>query len=171
MHNKEQQLGLSGSCYWCIEAIFLSLNGVTKVEQGWISSFAPQDWFTEGIIVTYQPEIIALPDLIAIHLHTHSSTKNHALRDRYRSGVYAMRKQQITVIEQSLTQLQREFNAPLITQAYLFNQFKPSDESIQNYYYSDPSKPFCENVITPKLQKLLASHGEFVNKDMLPKTV
>lgn len=47
-----QRLGLSGTCYWCTEAIFLSLKGVTHVEQGWISSFDENDWFSEGIIIT-----------------------------------------------------------------------------------------------------------------------
>ena len=94
------RLGLSGTCYWCTEAIFLSLKRVTHVEQGWISSF----------------------------------------------------------------------DETLMTQAYLFNQFKLSAEKMQNYYYTDSDRPFCKNIITPKLNKLLESHGEFMNKDKLPFT-
>lgn len=168
MDNACNQVGLSGSCYWCTEAIFLSLRGVTKVEQGWISSFAEHEWFSEGIIVTYAPELISLKDLIAVHLHTHSSTSNHKMRDKYRSAVYAMEPQQMAEIEHNLSQLQSEFEAPLITQAYLFNQFKASNESMQNYYYTDPQRPFCQNIITPKLKKLLASHGDLLNRDKLP---
>jgi peptide-methionine (S)-S-oxide reductase len=167
MDNACKKVGLSGSCYWCTEAIFLSLHGVTKVEQGWISSFAKNEWFSEGIIVTYLPEVISLKDLIAIHLHTHSSTNNHAMRDKYRSAVYAMEPQSVAEIELYLSQLQSEFETPIITQAYLFNQFKASDESMQNYYYTDPQRPFCQNIITPKLNKLLESHGGLVDKAKL----
>jgi peptide-methionine (S)-S-oxide reductase len=163
-----KKIGLSGSCYWCTEAIFLSLRGVINVEQGWLSSFAGDDWFTEGIIVTYIPDVISLKNLIAIHLHTHSSTKIHSMRDKYRSAVYAMEPYQVTEIKHNLALLQTEFEQPLITRAYKFNQFKPSDKSMQNYYYSDPQRPFCENIISPKLTKLLDSHASLINKAKLP---
>ena len=169
--NAVKKIGLSGSCYWCTEAIFLSLRGVTKVEQGWLSSFADDDWFSEGIIVTYMPDVLSLKNLIAIHLHTHSSTKVHSMRDKYRSAVYAMEPYQNTEIKHNLALLQDEFELPLITRAYTFNQFKPSDGSMQNYYYSDPQRPFCENIITPKLKKLFASHAHLMDKDKLPTTL
>lgn len=168
MDNTVKKIGLSGTCYWCTEAIFLSLRGVTKVEQGWLSSVGEQSWFSEGIIVTYMPDVISLKNIISIHLHTHSSTKNHTMRDKYRSAIYAMDPYQMTEIKHNLALLQHEFDLPLITRAYTFNQFKSSDESIQNYYYSDPQRPFCENIITPKLKKLLDSHGSLINKSKIP---
>lgn len=163
-----KKIGLSGTCYWCTEAIFLSLRGVTKVEQGWLSSVGEHNWFSEGIIVTYIPAIISLKNIIAIHLHTHSSTKDHTMRNKYRSAVYAMDPYQITEIKHNLALLQHEFEQPLITRAYTFNQFKLSDKAMQNYYYSDPQRPFCENIITPKLKKLLDSHASLINKNKLP---
>lgn len=167
MDNTVKKIGLSGTCYWCTEAIFLSLRGVINVEQGWLSSFGEHNWFSEGIIVTYIPDIISLKNLIAIHLHTHSSTKAHSMRDKYRSAVYAMEPYQMTEIKHNLALLQDEFEMPLITRAYTFNQFKLSGESMQNYYYSDPQRPFCENIITPKLKKLLHSHGNLMDKATL----
>ena len=168
MDNTVKRIGLSGSCYWCTEAIFLSLRGVTKVEQGWLSSVADDDWFSEGIIVTFMPDVLSLKNLIAIHLHTHSCTKVHTMRDKYRSAVYAMEPYQNTEIKHNLALLQDEFELPLITRAYTFNQFKASDESMQNYYYSDPQRPFCEKIISPKLKKLLDNHAHLMNKDKLP---
>ncbi|WP_228140303.1 peptide-methionine (S)-S-oxide reductase [Moritella sp. JT01] len=167
MDNTIKTIGLSGTCYWCTEAIFLSLHGVTKVEQGWLSSVGEHDWFSEGIIVTYMPEVISLKNLISIHLHTHSSTNIHSMRDKYRSAVYAMEPYQMTEIKHNLALLQDEFDTPLITRAYTFNQFKLSDESIQNYYYSDPKRPYCKNIITPKLKNLLDSHAHLMNKNKL----
>jgi len=165
-----KNIGLSGTCYWCTEAIFLSLRGVLKVEQGWLSSFDDDDWFSEGIIVTYMPDMISLKNLIAIHLHTHSSTKDHVMRNKYRSGVYAMDPYQITEIKHNLALLQHEFDMPLITRAYPFNQFKRSDEAMQNYYYSDPQRPLCENIIAPKLKKLFDSHGKLMDKEKVINT-
>ncbi|WP_394391604.1 peptide-methionine (S)-S-oxide reductase [Shewanella woodyi] len=162
-----EKLGLSGTCYWCTEAIFQSLTGVEAVEQGWISSIGDDDWFSEGVMVTFNPELISLKNLIDVHLHTHSSTRNHSMRDRYRSGVYAIEHQQLNEIADALMVLQSEFTEKLITQAYVFNLFKPSADEMQNYYYKDTERPFCQNIITPKLQKLLDTHGELLNKDKL----
>ncbi|WP_229377297.1 peptide-methionine (S)-S-oxide reductase [Shewanella woodyi] len=162
-----EKLGLSGTCYWCTEAIFQSLIGVEAVEQGWISSIGEDDWFSEGVIVTFNPELISLKNLIDIHLHTHSSTRNHSMRDRYRSGVYAIEPQQLTEIADALMVLQSEFTERLITQAYQFNLFKPSADEMQNYYYKDTERPFCQNIITPKLNKLLHTHGDYINKEKL----
>jgi peptide-methionine (S)-S-oxide reductase len=171
MDNTIKKIGLSGTCYWCTEAIFLSLHGVTKVEQGLLSSVGEHNWFSEGIIVTYMPKVVSLKNLIAIHLHSHSSTKIHSMRNKHRSAVYAMDPYQITEIKHNLALLQDEFDAQLITRAYTFNQFKLSDESIQNYYYSNPKRPFCENIITPKLKKLLDTHSNLINKDKLPISI
>ena len=162
-----EKLGLSGTCYWCTEAIFQSLTGVEAVEQGWISSIGDDDWFSEGVMVTFNPELISLKNLIDVHLHTHSSTRNHSMRDRYRSGVYAIAPKQLPEITDALMALQSEFTEKLITQAYVFNLFKPSADEMQNYYYKDTERPFCQNIITPKLKRLFKTHGELLNKDKL----
>ena len=73
-----EKIGFGGGCHWCTEAYFQSLKGVEKVEQGWISSSAPDDAFSEAVIVYYNPAVIPLNILIAVHLHTHASTKNHS---------------------------------------------------------------------------------------------
>jgi peptide-methionine (S)-S-oxide reductase len=78
-----QKIGFGGGCHWCTEAYFQSLTGVDKVEQGWISSTAPDDTFSEAVIVYYNPAIIPLKILIAVHLHTHAATKNHSFRKKY----------------------------------------------------------------------------------------
>src|SRR3954451_12716902 len=82
------KIGFGGGCHWCTEAVFLSLKGVEQVEQGWIASQPPYDAFSEAVVVTYDPLVITLTDLITIHLHTHASTSNHSMRQKYRSAVY-----------------------------------------------------------------------------------
>lgn len=73
------QIGFGGSCYWCTEAIFASLNGVEKVDQGWISSTGENDSFSEAVIVHFDATIIPLKTLIKIHLHTHIVVVRHAV--------------------------------------------------------------------------------------------
>ena len=83
-----QKIALGGGCHWCTEAVFQSLIGVERVEQGYVASTGNNNSFSEAVIVHFNTERISLKTLIEIHLHTHKSTSNHSLRERYRSAVY-----------------------------------------------------------------------------------
>jgi peptide-methionine (S)-S-oxide reductase len=137
------------------------IRGVLQVEQGWIASQPPNDAFSEAVIVTYDPVIIALTDLIAIHLHTHASTFNHSMRHKYRSAVYWFNAEEETIIKKVITELQWQFNEPVITQVLPFADFKSSLPEHLNYYYSNPEKPFCTLYIHPKLELLKKKYARF----------
>ncbi|KAA1246748.1 peptide-methionine (S)-S-oxide reductase [Aquimarina sp. RZ0] len=113
---RTQKIGFGGGCHWCTEAVFQQLNGVTKVAQGYISSFDKNDYFSEAVIVSYDPQIINLKDLIEIHLHTHNSTSNHSFRKKYRSAVYYFKEneKQYEYIEHVLCELQKDFDTAII---------------------------------------------------------
>lgn len=154
-----QRIGFGGSCYWCTEAIFRSLVGVEKVEQGWIQAKQLGD-FAEGVIVAFDESKISLQSLIEIHLHTHSATSEHSLREKYRSAVYILDDHQRLQAHESLALLQGDFEQPLVTQVLDFKDFKLSKSEYQDYYFSDPNKPFCVNVITPKLRALMEKFSD-----------
>ena len=83
------RIGLGGGCHWCTEAVFQALAGVQRVEQGYIRAQPPADQESEGVILHFDPARIPLAVLIEVHLLTHASTANHALRHRYRSAIYS----------------------------------------------------------------------------------
>ena len=89
-----QTVGLGGSCHWCTEAIFASLIGVVRVEQGWFKIADTTSDFSEAVRVTFDSDILSLTDLIAIHIDTHSATEVHSMRHKYRSAVYTYSEQQ-----------------------------------------------------------------------------
>lgn len=163
MHKHIQKIGFGGGCHWCTEAVFQSLVGVEKVEQGWIASEGETFAFSEAVIVYYHPKKIALEVLFEIHLLTHKSTSDHSMREKYRSAVYFYTEEERTVLTNILTQLNPKFKHQLITQILPFAAFKASRVEIQNYYYSNPKKPFCETFINPKLQLLLEQFAEYVD--------
>lgn len=158
-----RKVGLGGGCHWCTEAVFQILKGVHKVDQGYISSNEENDYFSEAIIVHYDPLEITLKDLIEIHLHTHESTSNHSFRDKYRSAIYYLDTTKKQEIEGYLKALQNEFKNQLITKVLPFNVFKPSREDIQNYYQKNPSAPFCKRYIHPKMNLLRSNYAEILN--------
>lgn len=151
--NNYKKIGLGG-CHWCTEAVFASLIGVQKVEQGWIASAAPNDAYSEAVVVTYDPQTISLKDLIEIHLHTHASTSNHSMRHKYRSAVYWFEKEDKEMATNALVQLQENFDQPLVTTVLPYVSFKENVPEQLNYYYANPEKPFCQLYIHPKLQMI-----------------
>lgn len=157
-----QKIGFGGSCHWCTEAIFRSLKGVTKVEQGWISSDGENTTPSEAVIVSFNETEINLQALITIHLHTHSCTVEHSMRGKYRSAVYAFNDKQAIEAASAIKTLQTDFEQPIVTEVLSFQIFRLNEESYLDYYYKDPSKPFCRNVVDPKLKELLAKFEKHV---------
>lgn len=167
---RKTKIAFGGGCHWCTEAVFQSLIGVYKVEQGFIASTNENNTFSEAVIVHFNPNKITLEVLIRIHLYTHKSTSQHSMRKKYRSAIYIFSKKQEIETTQILASEQKNFEQKIITQVLDYIEFKPSDERLINYYYSNSKKPFCEKFINPKLELLLANFSKHVNRNKLNHT-
>lgn len=158
-----QRIGFGGGCHWCTEAVFQSVTDVAHVEQGWIASSPPNDTESEAVIVHFDPQKIPLIDLVRIHLHTHSSTSPHAMRRKYRSAIYSFDSDQADQAQAALNELQADFDAILVTRVMPFASFRASDQRYQDYYRSNPDRPFCQTYIAPKLQRARSLTTEKAN--------
>lgn len=156
-----EKVGFGGGCHWCTEAVFEALRGVEQVEQGFISAAPPNDAFSEAVVVHFDPGVIGLVDLIEIHLRTHASTSQHALRTKYRSAVYVYSPQQAREATAILGELQRLFSRPLVTHVLDFVGFKPSESKFLHYFEKNGGNQFCERYIDPKLERLRADYARF----------
>ncbi|MFD2587023.1 peptide-methionine (S)-S-oxide reductase [Croceitalea marina] len=161
------KIGFGGGCHWCTEAVFQSLKGVHKVEQGFIAGQDENSSFSEAVIVSYNAEEIPLKVLIEVHLRTHNSTSAHAMRRKYRSAIYTFNDGMFGYAESYLKELQSDFGQNLITKVCHFKAFKPSQEAFQDYFYSNPEKPFCETYISPKLEVLLTKFASYADKNKI----
>ncbi|QVY64103.1 peptide-methionine (S)-S-oxide reductase [Polaribacter sp. Q13] len=158
------KIAFGGCCHWCTEAVFQTLVGVNKVEQGWIASTEKNNTFSEAVIVSFNTDKINLKTLIEIHLFTHKSTSNHSMRTKYRSAIYYFTHQQKEDCLKIIKELQVSFKDKIITKVLTFKEFKPNTEEFQNYYQSNPDKPFCQNYINPKLTFLLQQFSQNIDK-------
>lgn len=167
-----QRIAFGGSCYWCMEAVFQSLLGVEKVEQGFVASHDQQlteTDFSEAVIVHFNSTCIPLSVLVEIHLHTHHCTADHSRRERYRSAVYVFDSQQYCEVQRILDQCQADFDAPLVTRVQPFAAFRPSEQQYHDYFYTNPERPFCERWIAPKLRVLLQKFARHTDTQRLDK--
>ncbi len=161
------KIAFGGGCHWCTEAVFQSLIGVVEVAQGYVASTGENSALSEAVIVTFDDSKITLEVLIEIHVHTHKSTSNHSMRAKYRSAVYTFNELQKVLAKAILMKLQVQFKDKLITKVMCFSTFKPSRTQIQNYYYNNPNKPFCERFVNPKLIMLLERFANHTDKNKL----
>ena len=149
-----EKIGFGGGCHWCTEAVFNSLKGVVKVDQGWITSYPPNDTFSEAVLVHFDPIIIPHEVLIDIHLRTHRSISNHSMRGKYRSAVYSFPSNHEHAVE-IINKLSAQFETPVITEVLPYVDFESSPDKYKNYFEKNRGKPFCETYISPKLGLLM----------------
>lgn len=157
-----QRIGFGGGCHWCTEAVFAALRGVIRVEQGFVRADAPDDSFSEAVVLTFQPDKISVGSLIEIHLRTHSSTSNHSMRRKYRSAIYVIGAVQAEAARRVLAELAPGFDAPLVTRILPLRTFMASDERFQRYAERNAGGPFCTTYIDPKLALLREEFSGFL---------
>ncbi len=155
------RVGLGGGCHWCTEAVFQSLRGVARVEQGFIRSTPPHDAWSEAVVVHFDPLEIALDVLIEVHVRSHAATKQHVLRHKYRSAVYVFDDEQAAAAQASIARLQPEYDRQLITRVLPFAAFRASPQRYQDYYRSNPQRPFCQRHIDPKLAQIRQAFARY----------
>ena len=164
INNKLIKIGFGGGCHWCTEAVFQSLKGVDDVQQGYISTSEEPETFYEGILLKFDPVLIDLKTLIDIHLKTHQSTSNHSFRHKYLSAIYTMESSIYQRANEIIKNHLDNGKSDYITRVVYFGKFKSSRPQIQNYYKTDPERPFCRKYIDPKLDLLKSDFAEYLDQ-------
>ncbi|MEO0983492.1 MAG: peptide-methionine (S)-S-oxide reductase [Pseudomonadota bacterium] len=149
-----EKIGFGGGCHWCTEAVFQAVEGVLRVDQGWIAAEPPNDRLSEAVIAHFDPALTDIDTLIDVHTRTHASAADHSMRAKYRSAVYCFSPEQRRRADAALSRIGAETGRPLITKSLMFLRFKPSDKRYANYYETHADRPFSRTYIEPKLQRL-----------------
>ena len=157
------RIGFGGGCHWCTEAVFASLSGVHRVQQGFICSHPPNDQYSEAVLVDFAERHIPVEILVEIHLRTHASTAAHSMRDKYRSAIYVKDRVMENRCCAAIKTLQNQFEKPLLTQVLRLAGFTLSADRYRKYYESNPDKPFCATYIEPKLELLERDFRSYIN--------
>jgi peptide methionine sulfoxide reductase msrA/msrB len=156
-----------GGCFWCTEAVFQQLAGVSRVESGYSGGASARPSYqqvcsgdtghAEVVQITYDPNTISYADLLRIHLSTHNpTTPNQQGADigtQYRSIILTHDSKQQAIAKQVIEEMKPAFDQPIVTEVKPFEVFYPAEEYHQDYYVSNPAKPYCAAVISPKLKK------------------
>lgn len=161
---------LGGGCFWCTEAVFQRLDGVTEVISGYAGGLVEKPTYrqictgttghAEVIQVVYDPKIISLEALLEVFWVTHDpTTLNRQGADvgpQYRSAIFYLNDYQRVVAEQMKSELNKSgvFDSPIVTEITAFTNFYPAEDYHQDYYNQNGMQPYCQFVVRPKVDKL-----------------
>jgi peptide-methionine (S)-S-oxide reductase len=173
--SKIETIVLGGGCFWCLDASYKLIKGVTKVEEGYSggTTVNPTDkqvyyentGHAEVVRVSFDPKIISLAEILEIFWTIHDPTtlnrQGPDVGEEYRSVIFYLDEAQKVVIESSLKKAQEVWDKPIVTQVEQFKEFYPAADYHKDYATNRPD--YCQMIINPKLQKLRQKFAERIN--------
>lgn len=171
-----ETLVLGGGCFWCTEAVFQRIKGVTKVVSGYTGGKYPNPTYreicegtsghAEVIEISFDAQQISVEELLLIFFHTHDPTtlnrQGNDVGSQYRSVIFYAKEAQKEVAEQVMQRLKKEhvFESPVVTKLSPLSIVYPAEDYHQNYYNQNSYQPYCSMVIAPKLTKLVKAFSD-----------
>lgn len=160
-------------CFWCVEAVFERLDGVTSVEAGYAGGHTANPTYedvcsgntghAEVAQITFDPKRISYERLLEVFWEAHDpTTLNRQGADvgtQYRSAIFFGSPAQKAAAEASRTKAQAHFDRPIVTQIQPLEHFYAAENYHQDYFRNNPNAPYCRLVIQPKLEKLKSKEG------------
>ena len=166
----------ASGCFWCSDAVFRKLKGVTAVVAGYSGGSLENPTYedvssgltghAEGVQVSYDPKVITYPELLEVFWKTHDPTTpdqqgaDHG--PQYRSVIFYHDDEQKKLAEAYKAKLGASgiFGAPIVTQIVPFKAFYRAEEDHQDFYNRNRNAGYCQFVIGPKMEKLQALFRE-----------
>jgi peptide-methionine (S)-S-oxide reductase len=160
---------LAGGCFWCTEAVFAQLDGVSGLESGYIGGhIADPDYksvctgntgHAEAIRISFDSSKIGYGDLLAVFFATHDPTQlnrqGNDIGTQYRSAIFPVDDQQRAEAAAGIASAQANWSAPIVTTIEDAEIWYPAEDYHQEYWQGEGQRnPYCLTVIPPKLAKL-----------------
>ncbi|MFO0975403.1 MAG: peptide-methionine (S)-S-oxide reductase MsrA [Planctomycetaceae bacterium] len=167
---KKQALAtFGGGCFWCTEAVFLRLKGVSKVVSGYSGGLTKNPTYkevcsgltghAEVVQITYDPSVVTYEQLLDVFFYTHDpTTKNRQGADvgtQYRSVVFFHDETQKAAVQKMIAELDKsgDFDNSIVTTIEKMEIFYPAEDYHQDYFAQNGDNPYCAAVVGPKVAK------------------
>ena len=162
-----ETITLGGGCFWCLEAVFDELKGVTLVESGFAGGHVVNPSYTqvsaggtghaEVVQITFDPHAISRDVILQVYFTIHDPTtlnrQGNDVGEQYRSIAFYRDAQQKAAIEKAIADAGGHWNGKIVTQVEPFRQFYKAENYHQEYFKLHGEQPYCQLVIAPKVAK------------------
>lgn len=165
---------LGGGCFWCLEAVFDDLRGVSDVVSGYAGGHDPRPSYeevcsgttghAEVVQVTFDPAALSYDELLNVFFSIHDpTTLNRQGADvgtQYRSAIFYHSPEQKAAAERKVAELQASgiWDAPIVTEITQTPEFHAAEAYHQEYYRRNPGQGYCQFVVAPKVAKFRKQH-------------
>lgn len=170
------QAVFGGGCFWCTEAAFQRLRGVTRIQPGYAGGVLPNPTYeqvcsgrsdhAEVIQIDFDPEQISYRQLLQVFFAVHDPTtlnrQGHDIGSQYRSVIFYLDADQKAQAEAVLADVASEFADPLVTDLSPLERFYVAEAYHHDYFTKNPGSGYCQAVIPPKLSKLRKHYAELL---------
>lgn len=171
----EEIATLGGGCFWCLEAVFDELAGVTHVQSGYAGGHTRNPTYqevctgttghAEVVQITFDPASLTFDDLLRVFFTIHDpTTLNRQGADvgtQYRSAIFYHSSEQKAAAERIIAELERDgvWQDPIVTELVPFTEFSRAEPYHDDYFRRNPDQAYCQAVIAPKVAKFRTSPG------------
>jgi peptide-methionine (S)-S-oxide reductase len=171
----------AGGCFWCTEAIFQRLKGVSSALPGYSGGHIENPSYeqvisgktghAESTQIEFDPAIISYRTLLEIFFYTHDPTtpnqQGNDIGPQYRSVIFYHSAKQKSEAEEFVRKLTEEnvYQKPIVTSVEPFENFYVAEDYHKNYFERNKDAPYCTYVVGPKIKKLLDKFGKEVKED------
>lgn len=178
MNSSPQTIVLGGGCFWCTEAVYVKVRGITDVESGYSNGETLRPSYeqvctgttghNEVVKLTYDPAQISLDQILQIFFVVHDpTTLNRQGNDtgtQYRSGIYYTTPEQQQVAESMIAQMTKDnlFGKPVVTEVAALANYSAAEEYHQDFFEKNPYQGYCVAVAAPKVAKFRKTFKDFV---------
>ena len=173
--DRHETIILGGGCFWCVEAVFLDIQGVERVVSGYAGGTAETANYeavctkrtdhVEVILVEFDPQVIRREEILEIFFSAHDPTtpnrQGNDVGPQYRSAVFYTTEAQKDAAQQAIDNLVPElYDTAAVTELVPFTSFYPAEGYHQNYYNKVGDRnSYCTFVISPKVGKIRKKYG------------
>lgn len=176
MTKTSDTITLGGGCFWCTEAVYERVDGVTAVESGYCNGEVKQPTYeqvctgrtghAEVVRVTFDPARISLREVLEIFFVVHDpTTLNRQGADvgtQYRSGIYVHDSEQEAVAREVLAEVDRLHKGRVVTEVVPETNYSRAEDYHQHYFANHPNQGYCAMVVAPKVEKFKKTFADRV---------
>jgi peptide-methionine (S)-S-oxide reductase len=164
---KPQVITLGGGCFWCLEAVYELVDGVTAVESGYSNGHVADPGYervcggdtghAEVVRVSFDADRISLREILEIFFTIHDPTtrdrQGNDAGPQYRSGIYFHDAAQEAVAAEVLAEAQAAHGGRVVTELQPLANYWRAEDHHQHYYANHPGQGYCAYVVAPKVEK------------------
>ncbi|MBS0292573.1 MAG: peptide-methionine (S)-S-oxide reductase MsrA [Proteobacteria bacterium] len=172
---------LGGGCFWCLEAVFDRVRGVTDVQSGYANGHLPAPTYeqvcsgstghAEVVRVSFDPRQIGVREILEIFFATHDPTtlnrQGNDVGTQYRSAIYYTDPAHRLVAEELRREMTQDgqLGAPVVTELAQLLNYWPAEDYHQDYFANHPGQGYCAFVVAPKVAKFRKTFSRHLKSD------